>query len=79
MLVTTPTAPAALPSTACSFLAQPPADPQAHPCLRCLASDSPARRACAAARLVAEGHDLASFSSPSPARDRRAARKGQPR
>lgn len=56
-----------------------PAETRTHPCLRCLASDSPARRACAAARLIAEGHDPASFSSPSPARDRRAARKGQSR
>ena len=79
MLDTTPSAPAASRSPDRPSGARPIADIRTHPCLGCLAGDSPARRACAAARLTAEGHDPAPFISPSPARDRRAARKGQSR
>ena len=53
MLVATPTPPRAF-------------DPAR--CLACLAGDNPERRACAAARLVAEGYDLAAISPKAPRR-----------
>lgn len=36
-------------------------------CLACLAGDRPEKRACAAARLLAEGFDLAALTATNPA------------